>query len=387
MPERRKVLYIGTKSNWGGAQRYVYDLAMNLPRDRFEAVVAAGGDGMLFDMLNSAGIRTIPIPGMSRDIHIYSELSALRQLVSIIRKEQPDAVHLNSSKAGGLGAVAARIASWGTGNRPLIVFTVHGWGFHEDRSALWRAAIYVVSWISSLFQDKIILLDTTDLAAAEKFIPRRKLTLIPNGIGDIDFYARADARAFLTKKIAHPISNDTFLIGCIAELTKNKGLYYLIDAAVRIKTEYPDLTFQLIIIGDGEEKENLKQQIMQNKLDDTIFLAGFIPAASRYLKALDIFMLPSLKEGLPYVLMEAMQAELPIIATEVGGIPDLIEDKKEGLLVRAKDTRGMTDALVSMIQHPEMRGAYAAAAAQKQETNFIIHAMIEHTITLYAPPQ
>ncbi len=414
MDKRKKILYIITKSNWGGAQRYVYDLAANLPRnttsaashvpryavgaaevdirglpgDQFEAVVAAGGSGRLFDMLASAGVRTIAIPSLDRDIHIYNEWQALWHLFKIIKKEQPDVVHLNSSKIGGLGALAAfiykickrfQVSSF----KFQVIFTAHGWGFHEDRSWPAKAAIFFVSWFSALFQDRIIVLNKADFTAAEKFIPHRRITLIPNGILPIDFIARAEARALLAEKIRQPIEPDAILIGAIAELTKNKGLSYLIGAVNQIRFHASGFRFQVILIGTGEEKENLQKQIDALNLNSDVFLAGFIPDASRYLKAFDVFALPSLKEGSPFVVLEAMAAGLPIAASRVGGLADLIEHEKEGLLVPPKDAKRMSEALASLITSPEKRRAYGDAAAKKQETNFSFHAMLEHTIRIY----
>ena len=387
MDKRKKILYIITKSNWGGAQRYVYDLAANVPKDRFEAVVAAGGNGRLFDMLKNAGVRTITIPSLERDIHIYSEWGAFWQLFKIIRKEQPDVMHLNSSKIGGLGAIASFLYKLVVCRWSLItVFTAHGWGFHEDRSWPAKAAISFISWFSALFQDRIIVLNKADFTAGEKFIPHRRIALIPNGILPIDFIARAEARALLAEKIRQPIKPDTILIGAIAELTRNKGLTYLIEAIQLLSAQRSTFNVQIILIGTGEEKENLQKQIDALKLNSDVFLAGFIPDASRYLKACDVFALPSLKEGSPYVILEAMRAGLPIAASRVGGLADLIEHEKEGLLVPPKDAKRMSEALASLITSPEKRRAYGDAAAKKQETNFSFHAMLDHTITLYDCP-
>ena len=246
----KKILYVITKSNWGGAQRYVYDLATNLPKDQFETVVAAGrpdfsrgeprlkeadGNGPLFARLNDAGVRTISIRGLERDINPLKELQSLWNLFKIFCNERPDIIHLNSSKIGGLGAIAAKLSSLITRHSSLVVFTVHGWGFHEDRNPLARFIIFTASWLSSLFQDTIILIDRMDYTAAKKFIPHHKLVYIPNGIAKIPLPPARSARSFLSEKIRHHISPDTMIIGTIAELTKNKGLTHLIDAVNQMK--------------------------------------------------------------------------------------------------------------------------------------------------------
>ena len=130
MTSTKKVLYVITKSVWGGAQRYVFDLATNLPKDQFEIVAAAGGEGPLFDKLHNAGIRTINTPSLERDVHILNETSVFWQLLKIFHTEKPDILHLNSTKIGALGALAAFLYKLLTLNFKLLtVFTVHGWGF------------------------------------------------------------------------------------------------------------------------------------------------------------------------------------------------------------------------------------------------------------------
>ncbi|MBI2053494.1 MAG: glycosyltransferase family 4 protein [Candidatus Sungbacteria bacterium] len=391
--KRKKVLYIGTKSVWGGAQRYVYDLATSLPKDKFEAVVAAGPipDGRtspLFEMLGREGIRTIQIPAFRRDINPLKECAVFFQLLKVYIEERPDIIHLNSSKAGGLGALAIFfykiLYPLSSILYPRTIFTVHGWGFLEDRIWIAKKIILFISRLSSLFQDKVILLDRADFAAAEKFIPARKLVLIPNGIKEIDFLARADARALLAQKIERPIAQDTILIGTIAELTKNKGLRYLIEAIGLIKNLQPTTyNLQTLIIGDGEDRPRLQKQIADAKLQDHIFLAGFAPHANQYLKAFDIFVLPSLKEGLPYVVAEAMTAGLPVVASDIGGLPDMISSEDAGILVPPKNAGVLADALQKLAADENMRRKIGTQAESVAKTKFAFHDMLNRTIKLY----
>ena len=221
---KKKILFVITKSVWGGAQKYVYDLATNLSTDRFDAIVAAGGNGPLFEKLTVAGIRTIRIPELDRDVHIGKELQSLSALQHLFRYEKPDIVHLNSSKVGGLGALAARIASVYTKKQSKIIFTVHGWGFLEDRPMVWRIVIFFASFFSTLLQHTVILINTRDYTAARRFIQKRKRVLIPNGLSPHTCIPAIQARSFFSEKLHNHIPEDAIVIGTIAELTKNKGL-------------------------------------------------------------------------------------------------------------------------------------------------------------------
>ncbi|MDP3772424.1 MAG: glycosyltransferase family 4 protein [bacterium] len=376
-----------TKSNLGGAQRYVTDLAVNLPREEFEVVVAAGGNGPLFGTLQKHGIRTHHINGLDRDVRATSDWRAFRHIQKIIGTEAPDIIHLNSSKMGGVGAIAGFLYNLRRllqkKSTARIIFTIHGWGFFEDRSPPVRALIFLASLASSFFQHHIIVLNRHDLAAAKRFIPGKKLALIPNGIPPARGYSPADARSQLTKLLGSPIPSGSFLIATIAELTKNKNIACLVKAIAEVKTKQPERSLHAIVFGEGEERKRLEESIARYGLQTTITLAGFVPYAARFLPAFDLFVLPSTKEGLPYSIMEAMVAGIPVIATRVGGIPDLIEHEKQGLLVAPKNSQAFANAIAYAVTHHEQRAAWGAAGREKQMRHFTLHAMLQKTTALY----
>ena len=382
MPAKKKILFIITKSVWGGAQRYVYDLAAALPKERFDVAVAAGGQGMLFDRLRRAGIRVMPIAGFDRDVRLTKEFRAFFGLLTTFLKEKPDIIHLNSTKAGVLGAVAAliyRMVTFSPGTR--VIFTVHGWGFRENRGMLFSAALFFFSWFSSLLHHAVILLNKADLASARAFIPERKLAFIPLGIQPIPFLDFKQARIRLARRIDRPIEN-VFLVGAVAELTQNKGLLHLVDS-LNLLSPLKKRTPHTLIIGDGEQRSLLDQRIRAQKLDQKVTLAGFIPDAEHYLSAFDCFILPSLKEGLPYAIMEAMAAGLPVIATNVGGIPDLIKHDYTGILIPPKNPEAIRGAIESLIRDPMKKRQLGRQAKKHADQNFQFAKMIEDTIHLY----
>lgn len=386
--ERKKVLYVVTKSAWGGAQRYVYDLAIHLPRDRFEPIVAAGGRGPLFDKLKKAGIKTIAMPEFERDIHIIKEVRALLRLYRIFKSEKPDIIHLNSSKAGGLGALAAFLYKTLYPKayilKPKIVFTVHGWPFREERPFWERWLIFIASYISALLSDKVILITKSDFQIAQKIIRRRKLAFIPNGIEYQEFLSREEARAFLAEKLGRPLTKEAVILGTVAELTKNKGISYLISALSRLNlNNYYRGKASIVVIGEGEERGKLEKQIESLKLQNNVRLAGFVPEAHRYMAAFDIFVLPSVKEGLPYTVMEAMAAGIPVAASAVGGIPDLIQHGVNGLLAAPKVPENIAGLLDELLKNTSMRTELGEAGKKIVEANFRLRDMITKTVSIY----
>lgn len=312
--QRKKVLFVVTKSNWGGAQRYVYDLASNLPNDQFEPVVAYGttgvpgtSSGLLAELLKQNGIRTIFIPELGRDYSITNDRASFRALRYIIRAERPDVLHLNSSKAGGLGAVAGRLL-----RVPHIVFTAHGWPFWEkDRTILWRAIAWIGSWATMLFSHTTICISEYDLRIAKRMpLVGHKAVRIYNGIAPLTFGNGSVIR--------NSFPPDAKITGTIGELNPNKNHAALIEQA-RV-----DETLHVAIVGEGELRGVLERQIEEYGLKNRVKLFGFISAA-KVMKGFDTFALPSKKEGLPYVLLEAKQAGVPIEASRVGGVGEILD--------------------------------------------------------------
>ena len=179
--------------------------------------------------------------------------------------------------------------------------------------------------------DKIIVLSFKEKAQIKfwHFI-MPKVFVIKNGIKDFEMFSREDARKKILEISGKNIPGNQAWAGTIAELTKNKGLKYATKALSNMDILY-------FIIGEGSERKELEKLTVENK-SKNIFLLGDIPDAKKYLKAFDVFLLPSLKEGLPYVLLEAGLAEVPVITTDAGGIPNLIENGKEGILIKSQNT-------------------------------------------------
>lgn len=303
------MLYLITKSNFGGAQRYVFDLATHIPRERFEPVVAAGSEGPLLEKLRQAGVRIVTLPSLTRDVSIFADLHSFFAVVRLLKRERPDVLHLNSSKAAGLGALAGRLIGV-----PMIIFTVHGWPFLENRSAGARAFIWLFSWITALLSHRVICVSGNDLRHAQRMlVVRHKACCIHNGIDQSMRFGSGEI-------IRSAFPTGAWITGTIGELTRNKNQSALIGEALHTGGMY------VAIVGEGEDRDKLQDMIDAHNLNERVKLFGYIPA-QEVLKGFDVFALPSLKEGLPYVLLEAKLAGLPIKAHRVGGVGEILDGK------------------------------------------------------------
>jgi glycosyltransferase involved in cell wall biosynthesis len=372
---RKKIFLAITKgAPYGGAQEYVYALATHLPEEQFDVSVICGVGDALPQKLEAAGLQVLRLPHLQRDISILAEIRSFFALIKILRAERPDVLHTNSSKMGFLGALAGRIAGV-----PHIVFTGHAWAFNESRPWLSRFFFYHLHW-------KTIFLSDVTIAVSEKtrrdvqgmWFVQSKIHVVRNGIGPIAFLDRTAARAELEKVSKGPFdTTDITIIGTISELHKNKGLDLLIQAC----QDLPEHV-SVVIIGDGEEKASLTMLIQKLGLKEKVFLLGRIPEARQLLPAFDIFTLTSRTEALPYALLEAGSAGLPVLASRVGGIPEIIEDGVSGLLVEPK-VESITTALHTLLLDPTLRQTLGTNLKQKIEKDFSMEQMVEKTIRFY----
>ncbi|OHB19891.1 MAG: hypothetical protein A2854_00360 [Parcubacteria group bacterium RIFCSPHIGHO2_01_FULL_56_18] len=376
---RTKVLLVVTKSNFGGAQRYVFDVATNLPQDRFDVTVAFGPGpdgrpGRLAKLLEENGVRTILVPELARDVRLTDDYKAFRALVRLFRAEAPDVIHLNSSKAGGLGALAGRV----TGVK-RIVFTSHGLPFDEERGSFARMTIRVATWATLLFVHRTIAVanDTFERAKRMPFV-RTRVCLIHNGILTPNFLSQSEARREM-RTLDPSIPEGSSWIGSIGELHANKDYATAIEMISFLESDA-----HLVIVGDGELKEKLLAKAEEAGVSARVHFLGYIPEAARYLRAFDVFLLTSRKEGLPYVLLEAGYGYLPVVASDTAGVRDVILHNFTGLLAKPGDARAFSENIEKALNDATLSRSLSDELLERIQKSFSLEQMIEKTILSYS---
>lgn len=372
MTERTKILYVITKSSWGGAQRYVYDLATSLPKDKFDVAVVVGSNGRLVDRLNDAKIRVISIESLGRDVYLGKDFKSFRELRKIFKIEKPDVVHLNSSKAGGLGALAARFS-----HVPRVIFTAHGWAFNEKRP-LWQRIILYISYITI-----IILADKTICVSNAVFRNMHsarginyKLQVILLSIKKPTYETKEESRKKLLGE-----NTDRKIIGMISELHPTKRIEDSIVAIEKLKLHFPNIL--LLVAGEGDHRKILEQEITKRSLQNNVKLLGFVEDVSKYTKAFDIFLFPSKTEGLGYALLEAGAAEMPVVASRVGGIPEVITDGASGILITPEHPDEIVDAVIKL-SDKDIANKMGSTLAERVRRGFVFDKMMSDTIKTYS---
>ncbi len=391
-----KILYLITKSNFGGAQRYVFDLATEATKAGHDVAVVFGGSGALQSYLTENAIRTISVDTLGRDVNVLSDLKSFFFLLKLFGSESPDVIHLNSSKMGGLGALAGRIVNgWRHVTEPVygkrapmrIIFTGHGWAWNEERSDTERFIIGIFHWLTIELAHTTIAVSkrTRDQVAVLPFA-WHKLEVVHNGRSPIESRTKDDSYGIIfgeeRKKWLTP--TPTAIIGTIAELHKSKGLSYAIEGFALLKKQRPNERLIFVIIGEeGSERAPLEALIKKFNLTDTVFIAGRKENAATLLSAFDIFLLPSITEAFPYVILEAGNAGLPVIATAVGGIPEVIDDMQSGILIQSRNGSEVARAITYLIDNPERRAELGRVLKERIRDRFSVEHMAKQTFALY----
>ena len=366
----KKILFLVTQSEFGGAQRYIYEVAKVLSKN-YEVLVAAGrGDGELFRKLkdahcsHTAQVQPLYLKQMKREPWPWQIILAVKEIFDLLKKEKPDVLFLCSTTAGLLGSIASffyRNLVSKKETKFLTIYRIGGWAFRDPRPFWQNWAIFWAEKLTARFKDMIIVNSEYDwrMAVKKRIVSPEKIIKIYNGIDidSLDFFPKEEARRRLSVS-----DTDRRLVGCVANFYKTKGLEYFIEA-VRIlcsmfevqssKSNNSNISnnsnFKLIIIGEGKERPKLEALIKKYGLENKIILAGRIPDAYKYLKAFDVFILPSLKEGFPWVILEAIAAEIPIVATKVGAMPEILDEE---FLVEPGNSQSLAKKISRMLEHP-----------------------------------
>jgi glycosyltransferase involved in cell wall biosynthesis len=376
-PTPLRILYIITKSNWGGAQRYVYDLAVAGHAAGHEITVAVGGSGLLVERLRAAGVMVRAIPSFDRDINLKKELSSWRELWEIIRDLKPDVVHVNSSKAGGSGAMISRLCGV-----PRIIFTAHGWPFYENRGVIWRSLVWFFSYLTTWFAHTVIVVSDHDRRGAHMPGTAHKIQRIYTAIPELPCLDRAAARAaIIPADIRERHHTDLWLVST-GEHTPNKNLGSLLTLLATARARGHTNLF-LVFMSDGELRPELTALVATHHLEEAVYFTGFVPDARNYLKAFDLFLLPSKKEGFPFGLLEAGAAGLPVIASAVGGIPELIVNRETGLLCKPDQPDTLITALETYLADPALRERCAQALHETVRNRHQLAPFVAATFALY----
>jgi len=374
-----KVLLVITLSELGGAQRVVYHIAAGLSPEQFEITVACAPGGELVRWLRELPqkVQVIEIPGLKRNISPLNDLKTFWKLYSLMKKKSFDIVHCHSSKAGVLGRLAARLAAV-----PKIFFTVHGWGINKYQS---QPARFFYTWAERLagaVSTRVICVSESDLLKGRnlRLVAHDKLYVIYNGVTDSQKKGGALRGELNIKK-------EDIIIGTVARLAQQKDPLFLLELAEWMikhpKNDLSEVRIYFVFIGDGPLKAECEKFVIRKGLDERVFLLGAREDAVELVRDFDVFALFSRWEGLPLTIIEAMLAGVPVVATDVGGVDELVVDGETGFLIRGLDPEAAERALLKLLADGELRRRLGEAGRKRAREKFSLEEMVRRYRELY----
>lgn len=360
-----KICYVITRSDTvGGAHIHVLDLAARAQAEGNDVAVLVGGDGPYASLLRSHGLKVVTLSHLVRPIRPHADLLAVFECLRTLRGLNPDIVHTHSAKAGLIGRVTAKLTG-----KP-VVFTAHGWSFTEGIAERSRRLAMFLERHAAKISDAIICVSEYDrrLALNLGVGTEALLTRIHNGVLDVPPEMRAKHSG-----------NGPIKIISVARLDAPKDHALLIDSLAKIK----DLPWELELIGDGPLTECIQAKATTLGISERVLFSGLCNDVPQRLAKADLFVLASGFEGFPLSILEAMRANLPVIASDVGGVSESVVEGTTGFLVPKGDKDALADRLRLLITDPELRKRLGLQGRFFYEREFSFDVMYNRTFEIY----
>ena len=372
--QKINLLYVITKLELGGAQKQLLSLIKNLDKEKFNPFLFTAKDGLLVsEALSINGLTLIKSRYLERVLSPLKDTLALFEIYRVIKKNKINIVHTHSSKAGMLGRWAARLAKV-----KVILHTVHGWSFN-DSQRLWRTFFIWLERLSAYFTDKLIIVSCHDKQKGlDHHIGREdKYSLIRYGINYTEFCVNEQ-----NSRKTLGLSPKDLVVGMVSCFKPQKSPQDFIKLANLIKQILPGIKF--LLVGDGVLRRKMERLISEFNLQKEIILTGWRRDIPQILSTIDVFVLTSLWEGLPIVVLEAMAAFKPVVATHTGGISDVIIEGRTGFLVAPGDMQELSDKLIPLLKNENLRRQIGQNAKDCLGADFSLENMVKHTQDLYS---
>ncbi len=382
------ILRIIARLNVGGPARHVALLNAGLESRGHRTLLVYGaldtGEASLEGPAVESGIPLVRVEDLGRHVRATSDLRAFVALLRLIFRERPDVVHTHTAKAGTLGRLAATVynSTRGRGNRALVVHTFHGHVFEGYFSPFVNRLVRLTERTLARLSDVIVTISPRqqhDVVTRFAVAPAAKTVVVPLGL-DLDRLLDMPADAADLRAAIGASPNDV-IVGYAGRMVPVKDLPTLIRAFAQAHTAVPAL--RLVLAGDGPERLQAEALAREHGIVDRLHFLGWVDDLPRFYATLDIFALSSLNEGTPVAAIEAMAAARPVVSTEVGGVPDVVEPGVCGLLVPARSANAMAAAFVRLAGDPSLRRAMGAAGRARVRERYSHLRLVTEIEALY----
>ncbi len=358
-----RVLHVINTAEVGGGGEHLRLLTRGLAPSGVASTVITGRDGPTSQRLREAGVSVTVLGGLGP--------ARVVPLMRLLRETRPDVLHLHGSRAGLFGAVAARQAGVGP-----AIYTAHAFSFHRLGPPGTRWLFAGLERLTCAWVDRVICLTHADLAAAARSgIAVRHFAVVPNGIDLAQFDGVPDCRT------AFGFSPLTPVVGMVARLVPQKDPLTFVRMARAVAEAARHVRF--LIVGDGPLRGQVETAVRELGLADRVTLTGFREDVPSLLRSMNVVVLPSRWEGLPLVVLEAMAASRPLVATRLPSVAEIIVDGDTGRLAPIGDAGRLAHAVVGLLTDPAAAAAMGARGRRRVEEAFSLGRMIDGTLDVY----
>ncbi len=371
---RFRILRIIARLNVGGPSIQAINLSGLLPKERYGTMLVSGTisahEGDMAYLAAEMGVRPVTLFELGREISLLNDLKGFMALRKIIKCFKPHIIHTHTAKAGTLGRLAALSVNLflRPADRIKIVHTFHGHVFHSYFTRVKTLFFINIERILARFTDKIIVLSFSqknDICRRFRVAEEKKVSVVPLGFGLAKFRKRDKTRTILRQRFLPPGSEKVFFVGIIGRLVPVKNHRLLIEALKTLKEKTKLGLFKFLIVGDGELRQELSAQAETLGVSESVIFAGWQRDMPSVYSALDAVVLTSKNEGTPVALIEAMAASRPVVATDVGGVGDLLGERRalpshgfelaeHGIIVPPGNAEALADALFFLLENREL---------------------------------
>ena len=373
------VCHVITKLELGGAQEVALYTVAHLDRTKFQPVLIAGPDGLLTDEATSVpGIEVVIIPSLGRRVHVFADLTALVALVKLFRRLRPTIVHTHSSKAGILGRWAAWFA-----RVPIILHTIHGYGVTPAQPSWVRRVFILLERMTGWVTTHWIAVAQADRKTGIQWglFDEHHVSVVRPGIDPRPFLSALQPVDRERLRAEFGASSDDWLIGTVACLKPQKAPEDFVAVAKRVCEAMPHARF--VLIGDGELRPTIEALVERCGLKDRMHLAGWRRDIATAMKTFDAFLLTSHWEGLPRVLLEARAAGIPVVATKVGGVEEVIVEGRHGWLCAVGDIPGLSERVSRTLRERREHSQGGGGLSEALPKEFHLEEMVKQYESLY----
>jgi len=377
-----KVAHIIARIITGGADENTLFTMEGLDKNKYKVDLITGEefDESILDKVKNNPFDTIQIKGLKWKLNFLHDPIVLLKLMKILKRKHYDIVHTHTTKAGILGRIAAYISGV-----PVIVHGLHGSTFQAFNSGLLNWLLFLFERLTGRFTDAYI---SVSGVLSKKYIERgigkkENYHTIYSGMELTKFYQARDKTNYKEKYEELGINAGDFLIGNVARLESRKGHQFLLDAFKNIVEKQKNGNVKLLIIGEGNKREYLENYVKKLNLGDKVIFAGYRENVEELMALMDIFVLTSLREGLPRVLVQAAAVGIPSVAFDVDGVSEIIKDNYNGFLVEVKDLEQLEKRIMKYMNNKELILLHSGKGREFIENKWSIKGMVDRIDKIY----